>query len=151
VLDLGTLRSGTLAFFARHGMDLAVIGAGRTEIQTALSGFEDASAYGGALLWDLPNYLAEADLVFLGQWLGARLLPGAPVYLALATRTPYASTPQSFEIVDEQHLKVAVDTGPPSSESLLNGPKLDRIWPYFEVERSFLLRNGTQEYVWRRT
>ncbi|MEM9303579.1 MAG: hypothetical protein AAGE01_15785, partial [Pseudomonadota bacterium] len=150
VLDVGMLRPGSLRFFAEQGVDLGVLGAEPETLLESMEDFTGADAFGGALLWDLPNYLEEPDLVALGAWLEQRLAPGAPVYLALATRTPYAARPRHYEIVDAGHLRVAADPTVGDREVIISGPKLDRLWAAFEVDRSFLLRNGSQEYVWRR-
>lgn len=150
LLDLGTLRSSTLSFFADHGLELGVVGLDPADPEPGFARFEAGGTYDGALAWDLANHLDEGRLAALGSWLAGRLGPGAPVFVALATRAPFAERPLRYEVVDASHLRIQAEGRGVAGQALISGPRLARLWPAFETERSFLLRNGMQEYVLRR-
>ncbi len=147
LLDLGTLRSGTLAFLGRRGGELSVLGLDPAEPRVAiLEEAADERRFHGALCWDLLNFVEDDLLSDLGAWLGERLEPGAPVFFALATRSPYPAQPAAYDIVDERRLSYR-PTDVLDRTKLLSGARLKRLWVEFEFRRSFLLRNGMQEYV----
>lgn len=104
----------------------------------------------GALLWDLPNYLSQAQFIALGRWLSRVLMLDAPVHIVLYTGSQMSARPSRFRVLSEDQI---VRETP--EERLVPCPRLSqgdlkRAWPEFEVVRSFLLRNDSQEFVLRR-
>jgi len=57
------------------------------------------------------------------------------------------SQPIRFRIVDTDTLSYTIDSSLERPSPLFKEPDLKRWLPDFEVETSFLLRNGFQEYV----
>lgn len=151
VLDLGGLRAANLQFFSERGMDLGVVNLEPEDAGGQLERFADNAPYQACLAWDLPNFLDdEAELAALGEWLAGQLTTGAPVFLSLATKTPYREVPASYEIVAEDQLRVLSDHAYQSRTQVYPGTRLAKLWPAFESVRSFLLRNGMQEFLLRR-
>jgi hypothetical protein len=101
------------------------------------------------LAWDLLNYLSGEQVASLGRHL-ARLSRQDSLIFALITNSKeMPSKPIGFRILDTDTLSYIVDTEIGRKSPLFKEPDLNRWLPDFEVETSFLLRNGFQEYVLR--
>jgi hypothetical protein len=155
ILELGALSPQSLGFFAERGAMLSVMSINLDEpensLQHQLDGFATEQPFQGALCWDLPNYMSADDFQRLGVWLGEHMLSGAVVMLCLATQVPYPGQPGRYVIAADDRLKyqaASLDDG--GQDYRISTGDLGRHWADFEVERSFLLRNGMQEYVLRR-
>ncbi|MDX1569113.1 MAG: hypothetical protein R3200_01420 [Xanthomonadales bacterium] len=151
VLDLGRVRAANLNFFMDRGVDLGIVNLIPEEGIDQLERFSTSGPYQGALLWDLPNYFGTDDLKSMGQWLADQLTTNAPVFLTLATKTPFRELPASYEILGEDTLRIESDHAYLARTELCSGTRLGKLWPQFENVRSFLLRNGMQEFLFRRT
>lgn len=99
------------------------------------------------LAWDLLNYLTGEQLASLGRHL-ARLCRQDSLVFALFTNSKeMPSLPIGFRIIDTDTLAYTIDSDIGRRAPLFKEPDLKRLLPDFEVETSFLLRNGFQEYV----
>ena len=99
------------------------------------------------LAWDLLNYLTGEQLASLGRHL-ARLCRQDSLVFALFTNSKeMPSQPIGFRIIDTDTLAYTIDSDIGRRAPLFKEPDLKRLLPDFEVETSFLLRNGFQEYV----
>lgn len=147
ILDLGPLRAQALAFFSERQIDLGILNLAPQAIGEQLAQFSARGPSQGALCWDLPNYCQDdAEIVLMGEWLAERLTTGAPVFLALATKSPYAERPAHYEVVAADRLR-ATAAAEHKRSRIWPGSRLNRYWPAFDVKRSYLLRNGMQEFV----
>ncbi|MEM7705717.1 MAG: hypothetical protein AAF358_09210 [Pseudomonadota bacterium] len=155
ILDLGKVHAQTLGFFQKLGASFSVmdldISLKGTAFEMALEAYRDWGPFDGVLAWDLPNYMASDELSVLGTWLEAHTGTPCPLLVCMATRTPYADQPGRYSVVDEATLLV----DPGSSEVTRTDRHvpnvLKRAWPSFSPNRSFLLRNGMQEFVLTRS
>ena len=147
VLDLGPLRPRALTFFSERSIDLGILNLSPPELVSQVEQFDGSGPYQGLLAWDLLNYCNDAEeFAALGSWLAERLTTGAPALLSLATKTPYGDRPAVYDVVDSNRLRVH-PSGSLRRDVLYAGSRLPRLWPEFDVKRSFLLRNGMQEFV----
>lgn len=165
VLDLGPAVGGNVSFLAGlscrvHIADLqqSLFPAG--EARPAMSGEEfeklleedlpSGEGFDVVLAWDLLDYLEEDRVGILSRHL-ARLCPAGSLLLVLvSTRREIPDRPNRFEIVDSDHLDYEMETGLLRPGPQYKEPVLRRCLPEFEVESTFLLRNGIQEYLFAR-
>ena len=155
ILELGALNSRSLGYFAERTALLSVMSLSLEEspitMQSQLDKFTPDQPFDGSLCWDLPNYMSEADFQRLGTWLGQNMRSGGAVMLCLATKIPYPKLPGRYEIVSKDRLQFqASKLETEGRQYRMSTADLGRQWEDFQVERSFLLRNGLQEYVLRR-
>lgn len=165
VLDLGRIRSGTVELFSNYRCRLDVV-----DLPSALGQLPDLEEPGAAgrwldrllpagddekvdlfLCWNLLNYLPAALIEALGRRLSERAADGARLHALIeyrATRmtvVPKSFAPQGTEIVadpvDETNTVAAPRYTPKEMEKRLPG---------FASERTMLLGNGMQEFLFRR-
>lgn len=165
VLDLGPAVGGNVAFLAGlscrvHIADLQQSLFPPDEARPTMSdeAFEkllgedlpSGEGFDVILAWDLFDYLEESRIGVLSCHLG-RLCPAGSLLLVLAsTRREIPDRPNRFEIVDSDHLAYEPDAGLLRPGPRYKEPVLRRCLPEFEVESTFLLRNGIQEYLFAR-
>jgi hypothetical protein len=106
--------------------------------------------FDAVLTWDLFNYLRRDQVSSLMGRLGPACRPGALVLALVWNRGRIPAEPLRYRILDRENL--AWD-GP--LEPVRAGPRwgerdFGRMMPGFSVHRSFLLRNGIQEYLFAR-
>jgi hypothetical protein len=165
ILDLGPARPETVALFGagRCRLEIADIApelealnaetdAGRLqEAAEALLPPRRTEAVDLVFCWDLLNYLARPALSALARALAERLRPGSLLHaLIVSARPQMASTPGLIVPgVDDVLLHF------PAPGELRSAPRytpedLGRCLPGYAVERVMLLKNGMQEYLFRR-
>ena len=165
VLDLGPAIGRNVAFFAElscrvHIADLqqslfpsgeARPVLGNDEFRAVLrSDLPSSEAFDVILAWDLLNYLEEDRIRHLSRHL-AECCPSGSLLLALiSTRKEIPDRPRRFEILDRDHLAYELDTTLRRQSPQYKEPLLHRCLPEFEVESTFLLRSGIQEYLFAR-
>lgn len=169
VLDLGRARAGTVDLFGRYRCRLDVI-----DLPAQLQRLPDIHADDGpravehwldallppaggetvdlVLCWNLLNYLPAAVIEALGKRLAERASAGARLHALIeyqATRMP--AVPLSFA---PHGLELFAD--PPAGDpSEVPAPRyspkeLEKRLPGFASERTMLLGNGMQEFLYRR-
>ena len=99
------------------------------------------------LLWDLLNYLPPPEIEQLGRVLAGCCRPQALLFALISTLHEIPDQPQAFKIAGPDSLAYETSsrhrrTGPEYKE-----PDLCRWLRAFEVDTSFLLRNGMKEYL----
>jgi len=99
------------------------------------------------LAWDLLNYLTGEQLASLGRHLARLCRPDSLVFALFTNSKEMPSLPIGFRIIDTDTLAYTIDSDIGRRAPLFKEPDLKRLLPDFEVETSFLLRNGFQEYV----
>jgi hypothetical protein len=105
----------------------------------------------GLLAWDVFDYLRPEQISSLMARLTPACRPEALALVLVSTRSQIPAVPTRYRILDREH--VAGDSRP---ERMRPCPRyrqadLARMAPGFSVKRSFLLRNGIQEYLLLRT
>lgn len=165
VLDLGPAVGGNVAYLAGlscrvHIADLHQSLFPTGEARPAMTGeafrsllardLPSAEGFDVVLAWDLLDYLEESRIRILSRHL-ARLVPaGSLLLLLVSTRREIPDRPNRFEILDSDHLAYDLDAGLLRPGPRYKEPVLHRCLPEFEVESTFLLRNGIQEYLFAR-
>lgn len=165
VLDLGPAVGGNVAFLAGlscrvHIADLQQSLFPSGEARPTISGeafhalldgdLPSGEGFDVILAWDLLDYLEESRIRILSGHL-ARLCPAGSLLLVLvSTRREIPDRPNRFEILDSDHLAYELETSLVRTGPQYKEPVLHRCLPEFEVESTFLLRNGIQEYLFAR-
>lgn len=162
ILDLGPSVSANIAYLSQYHSKLYIenLSDSVRDISAAMhvvEGREQAIAscfqpYGDTqfdviLAWDLFNYLDLESLAASMDYLSRYCRHGTRLYALVGIGKQILDSPSRFEIVDDDQLRygVATDSGRRSPQHSI--PDLLRRLPEFVVRRTYLLRNGMQEYV----
>jgi hypothetical protein len=99
------------------------------------------------LAWDVLDYLRPDQVSSLMARLTPACQPGALVLVMVSTRRQIPTRPARYRIVDRETL--SCDGPLPLVRACPQYTQLDlaRMLPGFSVRRSYLLRNGIQEYL----
>ena len=99
------------------------------------------------LIWDLLNYLDREQVTTLGRHL-ARLCQRDSLLLALlSTQQTIPELPGRYLMLDPETVRYENLSKRERRSPGYKEPDLEKMMPAFEVETSFLLRSGIQEYV----
>jgi len=157
ILDLGPAVGSNVEFLSQLGCKLH-IGDLYASRSSAVEGeelsqeffeqlFPADSRFDVVLAWDLFNYLQRKEMVRLGALIRRNCRPGALVFALMSTQKHIPAQPIRFRMLEGGQLAYERKTGverpgpryPPAAiTSFLKG---------FQVDRSFLLRHGIQEYL----
>lgn len=99
------------------------------------------------LAWDLLNYLDRDQVIGLGRRLGLLCRRDSLLLAFISNLKKIPEQPNRYLILDLETLRYENDSSRSRETPLYKEPDLERLMPAFEVESSFLLRNGFQEYV----
>jgi len=99
------------------------------------------------LLWNMLDYLDKDDIRRLSAYLGRLSKRGTLMYALVSTRRTIPATPPTYKILDGGNL-----CGRSTSTAQAECPRHSQVrlveWMRgWRVKRSYLLRNGMQEYV----
>ncbi len=159
VLDLGPASGANVAFFSRRPCTLHIADLYRalrsergmprdaTELDAALTVQLPEGPFDLILAWDLFDYFDRGQLEVLGRHLAARCQPDALVFAIVSYLHQIPDRPHRFEILHEEGLLYGDASGLTRPAPGYREPDLVRMLPGFEVEASYLLRHGVQEYV----
>ena len=165
ILDLGPPQPATVALFRGHrcrleiadfanGLDVlnAELAAGtRREVTEAMLPKRRDEPTDIVLCWDLLNYLERPALAALMSVLAERLRPRALVHALVIYSTPrMALRPLRIAPSDDARLLCQARTGEQKNAPRYTPEDLAKCTPDFEVERAVLLKNGMQEFLFRR-
>lgn len=109
--------------------------------------YADDTRFDIILGWDLFNYLDLDAATEMVSRLSRFSRRGAIVFLLVSTQKVIPSEPCRYMVADSKHLiwePTCVDTQPCPRHTPL---AITKMMVGFEVLRSFLLRNGLQEYL----
>lgn len=166
ILDLGNASGPNLDFFSDLSARLQVVGlfgaleghaggAARREeapdeVFAELLPLSEAGSYDAILVWDLFNYLTQRQMRSLGARLTRLSHPGTRVMVWTSNRPRVADRPAAFRIVEDGALTYSLQ-GEQSRSNPRHPPgEVQMALPVFDVERSFLLRHGVQEFLFVR-
>ena len=164
IVDLGVVRSGTVALFGEYrsrldvaglevglGQDLESLEADdfRRIVRSALPP-TDHETVDMILCWNLFNYLSTDQIGIVVTELARRCRPGTRLHALIeySARTMPAH-PQSFSPASSGLLVADVVSGPQVAAPRYSARDLEKCMPGFAHERTMLLGNGMQEYLFR--
>lgn len=164
VLDLGPVRSATVATFGRFRCRLEIADLG--EAIDSLNAAEDAAGLPSALAallparrpeptdlvlcWDLLNYLEPPALKALMGEIQGRLRSGALVHALIAYSAPQMpARPQRITASGDYGLELEPVASDMRPARRYTPDELGRLMGGFAVERAMLLKNGMQEFLFR--
>lgn len=102
------------------------------------------------LVWDSCNYLSLDDYPAWVERVAQGMRPGALLHAFMATQARLPDPPCIYDIREPQRLDRRVVSGAQLGASpRYHQTELLRLMPRFEVERSVLLQDGWQEYLFR--
>ena len=99
------------------------------------------------LAWDVLDYLRPDQVSSLMARLTPVCRPGALALVMVSTRRQIPARPARYRIVDRETLSCDDPLPPVRACPQYTQLDLARMMPGFSVRRSFLLRNGIQEYL----
>ena len=99
------------------------------------------------LAWDLLNYLDIEQQQVLAAALAGYCHRTTQIFAMIATHKEMPARPTLFRVLDSRHLSFEADRQWQRESPRYTEPDLRRGMPDFEVDVSFLLRNGLQEYI----
>lgn len=162
VLDLGPACGPNVTFFAGLGCKLYIADlnnslftartlAGRAEALENALGREIPSheSFDLVLLWDLLDYLDDAEIRILGARLRPVCRATSLLYGMVSYRKEIPDRPARYEIRDLKTIGSTPDSPLTRPAPLHKEPELARLLPDFEVDSTYLLRHGMQEYLFR--
>jgi hypothetical protein len=162
ILDLGYPTGSNLEYFASRmpcrfyvGDLYRVIqtgGATKRDIADALQSLippERELWFDVILGWDVFNYLEREALGALMAALAPYCGAGTLLFTLISTQEQIPARPLRFKILDAGHLIYQQLTAETVRCPRFTAGALERMLPEFSVLRSFLLRNGIQEFLFR--
>jgi hypothetical protein len=99
------------------------------------------------LAWDLLNYLDQEELALLVRHLMPACRPGTLLFALISSHSNMPEEPCTYRIIDPERMICAVRTDRMRACPRYHPKDIARLMTPFSISSSFLLRNGTQEYV----
>lgn len=163
VLDLGPPRAGNVDYLSRYRCRLGIadalaelpaLGAADAAGSPDIEAILPESLFAGAqlvLCWDVLDYLPEQGIRMLGNHLRNLARPGTELHALVAYGTSRVATrPTGYELVaDGLRRPPSGADDPGRTPRRISSGELQRLLPDWQLERSVLLRNGLQEYLFR--
>lgn len=164
VLELGTARSGTIALFTRYRcrLDVADLPSSlsvlakmadpeeRCDLLNQKLTWLDPEPLDLVLCWNLLNYLGRDDIRTLAELLSPRMKPQTRLHALMEYASPLMPATPGFWIPDAQCRLHASQVDEHQIDAPRYKPKeLERMMPQLSPERTVLLGNGFQEYLFR--
>jgi hypothetical protein len=162
VLDLGPPLAGNIKFLSARSCRVRIadlhlslcaetVESRRPEAMGAL--FErllplaPEERFDALLAWDVFDYMRPDQVSSLMARLTPACRPEALALVLVSTRRQIPAKPLLYRIVDRENLTCDGPLQPVRACPRYTQPDLARMMPGFSVRRSFLLRNGIQEYL----
>jgi len=161
ILDLGPALGANLEFWShflcrltvedfyseyRAGTD-AEPEAPRESLIADLLSFDDQTAFDIILAWDLFNYLGPAEIVPLVRRLSRWCRQGTVMFALISSLLHIPTKPSLFRILDRERMTCQARTLETRPCTRHQPRDLARLLAGYEVTCSYLLRNGSQEYL----
>lgn len=163
VLDLGPATGRNVQFLSTFISKLFIADLSRTiSSQTGRSGLDKAkldrilerdlpatsdSPIDLVFAWDLLNYLDREQVTTLGRHLARVCGRDSLIFMLISNKPEVPEIPGRFLMLDPETLRYENLSKRTRSNPGYKEPDLERLMPAFEVETSFLMRSGIQEYV----
>ena len=162
VLDLGSVNTANFRFFTERGvyaveelfatvspcrsaglLDVACMGK-----LTNLVAFKPGTRFDAVFAWDLLDYIGTAGAAVVAQRLAGYCHPRTLVYASVSREARIPPHPGRWEIVDEQTIRHQPDPHPAAMPSpRFVDATLQRSMAAFRIHKSYLLKQGLQEYL----
>jgi hypothetical protein len=117
-----------------------------TRVATALFP-DDWGTFDVVLAWDLLNYLTAEGVTALAGRLADLCQPQARLFFQVVAVGDMAALPARYRIVAPDQIEVSPETAARRTPPGWPFAKVERLLSGFEVECSFVMRHGVQEYV----
>jgi hypothetical protein len=162
VLDLGNVRAGTVALFSefRCRLDIANLPDAlplprdledpevRHRALASVFTVHESEALDLILCWNLLNYLERDDISYLISLLAPRFKPSTRVHALMEYASPLMPATPGAWVPDENARLHASQVDEEQVDSPRYKPKeLERLMPQVKPERTVLLGNGLQEFL----
>jgi hypothetical protein len=115
-----------------------------------LLAFPDETRFDAVLIWDLINYLERREVAALARQLAPFCRPGALLFAQISILKQIPAEPLRFRILDREHLAYETRTAAVRACPRYAPAELNELLRGFRLDRSFLMRHGTQEYLFTR-
>lgn len=115
-----------------------------------LLAFPDETRFDAVLIWDLINYLERREVAALARQLARFCRPGAMLFAQISILKQIPAEPLRFRILDREHLAYETRTAAVRPCPRYAPAELNELLRGFRLDRSFLMRHGTQEYLFTR-
>ncbi len=161
ILDLGPALGANVAFWSQFYCRLTLDDfysdyrarmdsepeASRERLIADLLSFDNQTVFDVILVWDLFNYLDPDELLMLVRQLSRWCRKGTVLFALISSLPNIPAKPTLFRILDRERITYQVRTREMRPCARHQPRDVARLLAGFEVSCSFLLRNGTQEYV----
>jgi len=162
VLDLGNVRAGTVAMFSefRCRLDIADLPDAlplprddedpevRRQALASVFMVHEPEALDLILCWNLLNYLERDDISYLISLLAPRFKPGTRIHALMEYASPLMPATPGAWVPDKNARLHASQVDEDQVDSPRYKPKeLERLMPQVKPERTVLLGNGLQEFL----
>lgn len=101
------------------------------------------------LCWDVLNYLKPAVFSAFMQHIAQFAHKGTYLHAFISPRQTMPETPSTYKILDEGRMSYTASSESIASPSY-HQPDLRELMPQFTIQKSVLLKNGMQEYLFKR-
>jgi len=115
-----------------------------------LLAFPEETRFDAVLIWDLINYLERREVAALARQLARFCGPGAVMFALISILKQIPAEPMRFRILDQEHLAYETRTAAVRPCPRYAPAELSELLRGFRLDRSFLMRHGTQEYLFAR-
>jgi len=162
ILDLGASQNENLVFLGQfcgnivihdvvgaRGEALSAPRASLFQVGSEALAIDAGSGFDAILLWDLLHYVEPTQAGAFVARLASLARPGALLLLLAAGTTPIPLTPIRFKIRDRDHLVYEVPNERRGPAPRFTPRRVERLMEGFSPVRSFQLRNGLQEFLFR--
>ncbi len=155
-LDLGPAIGSNIEFLSRYVRTVRVGDLHSTlnasaprDVDRALRDLTPEGTYHGILAWDLLNYLDSDELRIAARALSRALVPGGYLLAVIHYTAQMPAEPLRFRISDRETVTYRE---PRTTRSAPRYPQrtLERAFEALELEHSYLLKAGLQEYLFVR-
>jgi hypothetical protein len=164
VLDLGPAVGSNIEYMSRYGCKLYIEDFYGALISGFSSGgerlgpvffahylaFPDGTRFNAVVAWDLFNYLDRKELVALSSYLAQYCEPGAQLLALISIAKQIPQQPHRFKIVDADHLAYERQSAAERPCPRYAPAELSDLMRGFQLDRTFLMRHGVQEYLFTR-
>jgi hypothetical protein len=161
ILDLGPALGANIGFWSQFHCRLTIDDfyrayrtamasdpeAPRESLAANLLSFDDEPVFDLILVWDLFNYLDPDEIQILVRRLSLWCREGTVLFALISSLPQIPAKPTLFRILDRERMTYQSRTREMRPCARHQPRDLARLLEGFEVSHSFLLRNGTQEYV----
>lgn len=165
VLDLGPAIGSNVAFFQQLHCKLEIADCGAELLRLAGRGDEDAlppeaplerllpvdpdDPYDAILVWDLLNYLGKPLFAALMAHLAPAVTGDTHLHAYIGARRTLPAEPAQYRLRDDGKVEARVRGPAMRACPCYHQMELRHLLPQFGVERSMLLQNGMQEYLFK--